>query len=91
MNGDCFQNIAKVLELAGGIERYINATDVVVIKANGQWPNQGYTHTGCIKAVIDAILGIPGFSGEILICDNIQKYGRAGQFGFYSTSEVPSP
>ena len=56
-----------------GVAKFINPTDVVVIKANAQWPNQGYTHTGCIKGVIDAILAIPGFSGEILICDNIQS------------------
>jgi hypothetical protein len=84
-NGDCFQNIAKLWELMGGVGKYISATDIVVIKANGQWPNQGYSHTGCIKAVIDAILQIPGFSGEILICDNIQVYGVAGAVGFDAT------
>src|SRR5690242_17555906 len=60
---DCFQNMAKLWQLLGGPARFINPTDVVVIKANGQWQNQGYTHTGCIKAVIDSILQIPGFSG----------------------------
>ena len=79
MNGaDCFQNIAKLWELLGGPAAYISPTDVVVIKGNAQWPNQGYTHTGCIKAVIDAILQIPGFSGEILLCDNIQGSGSGG-------------
>jgi hypothetical protein len=84
MNGaDCFQNIAKLWELLGGPAAYINPTDVVVIKGNAQWPNQGYTHTGCIKAVIDAILAIPGFSGEILLCDNIQGGGGGGgTYGF---------
>jgi hypothetical protein len=88
MNGaDCFQNIAKLWELLGGPAAYISPTDVVVIKGNAQWPNQGYTHTGCIKAVIDAILQIPGFSGEILLCDNIQGGGGgAGTYGF----DVPS-
>jgi hypothetical protein len=86
MNGaDCFQNIAKLWELLGGSAAYIGPTDVVVIKANGQWPNQGYTHTGCIKGVIDSILAIPGFSGEVLICDNVQTYGTSGQIGFDAT------
>lgn len=85
VNGNCFQNIAKLLEMMGGIGRYISPTDVVVIKGNAQWPNQGYTNTGCIKAVIDAILQIPGFSGEVLICDNVQGYGNAGQLGFDAT------
>jgi hypothetical protein len=88
MNGaDCFQNIAKLWQLLGGPAQYIGATDIVVIKGNAQWPNQGYTHTGCIKAVIDAILAIPGFSGEVLICDNIQGGGGgSGTYGF----DVPS-
>lgn len=69
-NGDCFQNTARLWAMLDGPAKYIGPTDVVVIKGNAQWPNQGYTHTGCIKGVIDEILKIPGFSGEILICDN---------------------
>ena len=64
-NGDCFQNMDKVLEMMGGISEFINPSDHVVIKGNAQWPHQGYTHTGCIKALIDNILAIPGYSGEI--------------------------
>jgi len=80
---DCFQNISKLLQLLGGISAFISPTDVVVIKANAQWPNQGYTHTGCIKAVIDSILAIPGFSGEVLLCDCIQGGGWGpGNYGF---------
>jgi len=86
MNGDCFQNIAKLWDMLDGPQKYIGATDVVVIKANAQWPNQGYTHTGCIKAVIDRILQIPGFSGEILICDNVQNQVAPGALGFDATA-----
>jgi hypothetical protein len=81
-NGDCFQNTAKIWNLLGGPARYIRPTDVVVIKGNAQWPNQGYTHTGCIKGIIDGILAIPGFSGEVLICDNIQTVVAPGATGF---------
>src|SRR6185369_1640163 len=53
---------------------------------NAQWPRQGYTHTGCIKEVIDAILAIPGFSGEVLICDDTQNYTLGpGQTAFDAT------
>ena len=82
-NGDCFQNTGKIWELLGGPSKYIDPTDIVVIKGNAQWPYQGYTHTGCIKGVIDKILEIPGFSGEILICDNVQACG--GAYGFEAT------
>ena len=80
---DCFAGVSKLWELLGGARRFIDPTDVVVIKANAQWPNQGYTHTGCIKAVIDALLALPGFSGEVLLCDNIQGGGNgSGNYGF---------
>jgi hypothetical protein len=82
-NGDYHANMTKLLDMLGGIGRYISPSDVVVIKANGQWPCQGYTHTGCIKEVIDAILALPGFSGEVLICDDVQNYSLgAGTTGF---------
>jgi hypothetical protein len=85
LNGDAFQNIQKLWQMLDGPARYISPSDVVVIKANGQWPNQGYTHTGCIKAVVDSILQIPGFSGEVLICDNVQGGGVVGALGFDAT------
>lgn len=85
-NGTFDQNISQALALMGGIAHYVNEDDIVVIKGNGQWPNHGYTHTGCIRAVIDEIFAAhPSFSGEILICDNVQAYGSAGQFGFDAT------
>jgi hypothetical protein len=87
MNGaDCFQNIAKLWELLDGPAKYIGPNDIVVIKGNAQWPNQGYTHTGCIKGVIDQILAIPGFAGEIIITDNTTTGGSAGASGFDATA-----
>ena len=68
--------------MVGGVEKYIGAEDFVVIKGNAQWENQGYTHTGCIKGVIDNILNIDGYNGEILICDNVQGMEP---YGFQST------
>lgn len=84
-NGDHVQNVAKVLELMGGVGSVVGPHDIVVLKCNGQWPNRGYTHTGCIKAVVDAILAIPGFDGEVHICDNVQFHRDGGVFGFDAT------
>lgn len=81
-NGGYQQNTDKIWDMLGGPESYFGANDVIVIKGNGQWPNQGYTHTGCIKVVIDRILAMPGFSGEVLICDNVQEYGYPENTGF---------
>jgi hypothetical protein len=80
MNGDCFQNTAKILEMMGGIGKYIGATDSVVIKGSAQAGSQGYTHTGCIKGVIDQVLNIQNFSGEVFICDNAQNVSSAPGF-----------
>jgi len=67
-------NVGRVLSLAGGIQRFVDFGDAVVLKPNGQWPNQGYTHTGCLKALIDSILNRPGgFGGEIIIAENIHR------------------
>ncbi|NLG35095.1 MAG: DUF362 domain-containing protein [Lentisphaerae bacterium] len=81
-NGDPLQNISRLFELIGGAGSVVGPHDVVVLKCNGQWPDRGYTHTGCLKGVVDEILSIPDFDGEIHICDNVQTYGSSGQFGF---------
>jgi len=81
MNGDCFQNVDKLFELID-IGKYIDPTDVVVIKGNAQWQKQGYTHTGVIKGVVDHILAIEGFSGEVIIADNVQAYGSEKNYAF---------
>lgn len=85
-NGGYAANVAQLLAMCGGIGHFINPTDIVVLKCNGQWPKQGYTHTGCIKTLCDAILAMPGFSGEVLICDNVQIYGATGAYGFDATA-----
>jgi len=86
-NGSVKENMNKLFELIGGIPKYIDPTDVVILKCNGQWPNQGYTNTECIKYVTDSILAIPNFSGEVLICDNIQGVPNDNSRGFHASIE----
>ena len=49
LNGRPEENLQKVLELAGGIERFIGADDIVVIKPNVQWWNQGAPNILALK------------------------------------------
>jgi hypothetical protein len=42
----------------------------VVLKPNAQWWNQGRTNLAAMKGFIDLVLGIPGFSGEVIIGEN---------------------
>lgn len=69
-NGTPQQNVAKVIEMMGGIEKFIGKNDIVILKPNCQWWNQGRTNLAAMKGFIDLVLNIPGFNGEIIIAEN---------------------
>lgn len=71
-NGSPEGNLKKVLKMMGGIESVIGPKDIVIIKPNAQWWNQGMTNTDTLKAFIESVLGMPGFSGEIILAENHQ-------------------
>ncbi len=54
----------------GGIEKYIDPDDIVILKPNAQWWNQGRTNLAAMKGFIDLVLEIPDFAGEIIIAEN---------------------
>ena len=56
--------------MMGGIKRVIAENDIVILKPNAQWWNQGRTNLAAMKGFIDLVLGIPGFKGEIIIGEN---------------------
>jgi len=74
-NGSPEANVQKAVELMGGIQKFVGSDDIVVLKPNAQWWNQGMTNTDAMKGFIDMVLGIPDFSGEIIIADNHQFAG----------------
>jgi hypothetical protein len=83
-NGSPITNVRRVIELAGGIQHFVGYDDVVVLKPNGQWPNQGYTHTQCIKALIDVILSRPGgFAGEVILIEHVHRDPAEAMSGNY--------
>jgi hypothetical protein len=93
-NGTPVTNVQAAVNLAGGIQRFIDQDDVVILKPNGQWPNQGYTHTQSMKALIDVILSRPGgFNGEIIIAEHVHRDPTEAMSGSYcwnmSTSNRP--
>lgn len=54
----------------------VGADNIVIIKGNFQWTSRNTTSTDRVKGVIWQILNHPdGFSGEILVCDNVQDIG----------------
>ncbi len=64
-------NVDAVLAKLGGIDRVVGPGDVVLVKVSAQWWNQGMTNVAAARRVIEHILEIPGFHGEVLVFENV--------------------
>ena len=78
VNGLPSENLIKVIELMGGIEKLIGSEDIVLIKPNVQWWNQGAPNLASLKAFIDLVMGRPGerpggFRGEVVVAENCHR------------------
>lgn len=77
INGTPVQNMEKVVSLAGGIDAIVDKNDIVVIKPNVQWWNQGAPNLGALYAFIKTIIDRPGgFSGEVVVAENCHRGGQ---------------
>lgn len=73
-NGTPAENMRRVLTMLGGVPSFVQSDDVVVIKPNVQWYNQGAPNLLAVKTLVDAIFtGHPDFSGEVVIAENIHR------------------
>jgi len=74
LNGNPSENLSRVIKLLGGIEKIIGEDDVVVIKPNVQWWNQGAPNLSALKTFVDLIMNRPsGFYGEVVIAENCHR------------------
>jgi hypothetical protein len=74
VNGAPGKNIEKVIEMMGGIEKLVGSYDVVIIKPNVQWWNQGAPNLSALKTFVDLIMERPGgFQGEVVITENCHR------------------
>jgi hypothetical protein len=74
VNGIPSENIAKVIELLGGIESVIGPDDIVIIKPNVQWWNHGAPNLQALKTFVDLIMTRSGgFTGEVVIAENCHR------------------
>jgi hypothetical protein len=64
-------NVDTVLAKLGGIGRFVAPGDVVLVKVSAQWWNQGMTNVAATRRLIEHILEIPGFHGEVLVFENV--------------------
>jgi hypothetical protein len=65
------ENIDRVLSKMGGMGSLVGKNDLVIIKPNAQWWNQGMTNVSAVKRTIEHVLELPGFSGEIVVFENV--------------------
>jgi hypothetical protein len=63
-------NVDAALGKLGGLGKLIGVDDLVVIKVSAQWWNQGMTNVAATRRVIEHILEIPGFKGEVVVFEN---------------------
>lgn len=82
INGKPGQNLARVIDLQGGIGRVVGSDDVVIIKPNVQWWNQGAPNLQALKTFVDLTMNRPGgFSGEVVIAENCHRGPEPWQSG----------
>ena len=63
-------NVDAVLAKLGGLDRLIGTNDVVLVKVSAQWWNQGMTNVAATRRVIEQVLELPGFAGEVIVFEN---------------------
>lgn len=74
INGSPSENLQKVLEIAGGIDRFVGQEDVVVVKPNLQWWNQGAPNLSALIRFVEIVMQRPGgFNGEVVIAENCHR------------------
>jgi hypothetical protein len=74
VNGTPQENMNKVIEMLGGIHEIIGSEDVVVIKPNVQWWNQGAPNLSALNRFVELIFEMPGgFAGEVVVAENCHR------------------
>lgn len=88
INGTPPENMAKVMDLMGGIDQVIGAEDIVLIKPNIQWWNQGASNIAALNTLVRLIMQHPaGFKGEVVILENCHR--EAAPWSAKNTGWVP--
>ncbi|MBD3347195.1 MAG: DUF362 domain-containing protein [Chitinivibrionales bacterium] len=86
INGSPVQNMGRVLTLMGGIESVIGPEDIVIVKPNLRWWNQGAPNIAAINFFIERIFSRPGgFSGEVILAENSHRGALPWNEGGWST------
>jgi hypothetical protein len=77
VNGRPADNMEKVLSMMGGVEALFGDEDVVILKPNLQWYNQGAPNIAAVERLVTLIMERPGgFRGEVVMAENIHRGSR---------------
>jgi hypothetical protein len=96
VNGSPAENMEKVLAMMGGVETLIGADDIVIVKPNLQWFNQGVPNIAAVDRLVTLIVERPGgFGGEVVMMENIHRGPRPWERDGWATdftrnSDLPS-
>jgi len=63
-------NIDSVVDKIGGFQKIVGQEDLVIVKVSAQWWNQGMTNVAAVRRVIEHILEIPGFRGDVIVFES---------------------
>ncbi|MGQ9638322.1 MAG: DUF362 domain-containing protein [Thermodesulfobacteriota bacterium] len=87
INGTPLENLTKVIELMDGIEKIIGEDDIVMIKPNVQWWNQGAPNLGALKRFIELVMErMGGFKGEVVILENCHRGSKPWLHGGWANN-----
>ena len=71
INGSPSENMDMVLSMLGGIDALFGADDIIIIKPNLQWFNQGAPNIAAMNTLISRIMQRNnGFAGEVVLAEN---------------------
>lgn len=77
INGSPAANLARVVDLMGGVTELVGPEDVVVLKPNVQWWNQGSVNLAALQTLVEITMEREGgFRGEVVIVENCHRGGQ---------------
>jgi len=95
VNGHPADNLEKVLSLMGSVEALFGQDDIVILKPNLQWFNQGAPNIAAMDRLVTLIIEMKGgFRGEVVVAENVhrgpQPWERVGwSVPFARNSDLP--
>lgn len=64
------ENLDAALDKYGPLTHLVSGDDVVIVKVSAQWWNQGMTNVAAVKRMLERLLEVDGFYGEIIVFEN---------------------